>query len=750
MAIAYGSLTVSGLTDIADIYFEYALAVSNANVTNSYTFSQAGELGWTVDGTSRITPPTWVSGYRVWVREVKVKTDIATKVYGTPYPDTAVNQTNEELVDLQLKVKKIWSNSTGSYMASGIGDADINIDNPSTYGFNSKTTTTGISFNYNAIPLTELGINGLKLYAPVVTNDVITNKNLGMELTTSALTLYDPYYHKASMVLTKDSLAFNKPNSTVAAATLTSNGLNIVDGLIQLGTNSSSGISNGNITLSNTDFNRSINGISRDNLRLAIGQYFGVKNDGTLYAANAVISGTINITSSGSNVYTTDQIDSKVSDIDNHLSSVDQDLAIKSSIQTEQASGLLASFETVEYPALEVNIDIPYTEGGAGVGGATLVTNGKNLLFDSETMSSWGVGSGGSISNGIATLVGSSSDWTSMLYTPTFGKNIYNGSIPYVLSFDYKSSKACQLWVAICGTNVALNVTTTTRTKYRDSNFTLPSSNGNWSRYSFIFHPNIESRVDGTIAISDLTSGSGEVVNGFLQFYVRTNDTNIQIKNVQFEVGTEATEYEKTSNNIINIDFDRIVYGGSYNVISGLLTVTHNSNGQLANEENYNLTPQKIQLLNGINNIYSNLDSVSVVYAVIDANTLSTLQQIQSNNDILQSQNETITSNLNDTDKLVREYIGNTGYITMINDRIEIGQDKNNNEASTLVLTPEAIKFYGQRNDMGTGTNDKPVAQITQTELEIDKANLQTEMQMGNFLWTIDESSRKLILMYTG
>ena len=61
MTTAYGSITVSGLTDIADIYFEYALAVDSANVTNSYPFNQTGELGWTINGESRKIPPTWES-----------------------------------------------------------------------------------------------------------------------------------------------------------------------------------------------------------------------------------------------------------------------------------------------------------------------------------------------------------------------------------------------------------------------------------------------------------------------------------------------------------------------------------------------------------------------------------------------------------------------------------------------------------------------------------------------------------------
>lgn len=318
MTTAYGSITVSGLTDIADIYFEYSLAVSSANVTNDYPFTQDGELGWTVNGESRKTPPTWQSGYKIWVREVKVKTDVATKFYGNPYPDTAINQTNVDLEALQTQVKKMWSNPTGSYMASGIRNNDVDTANVSTYGFNSRTTTGEISFNYNAIPLTELGTSGLKLYIPTISNNTVTSSNLGVELTTSALKFYDPTYHNAAMVLTGSSLTFNKLNTTplVAAATLNSTGLNIAEGSITLGSNfavNSSGSLTaksgtiGGITIgasylttnqSRTTYDATASGITLTTNGFGAGNgsantFYVQASTGKLYATNADIKGVI-------------------------------------------------------------------------------------------------------------------------------------------------------------------------------------------------------------------------------------------------------------------------------------------------------------------------------------------------------------------------------------------------------------------------------------------------------------------------
>lgn len=54
-----------------------------------------------------------------------------------------------------------------------------------------------------------------------------------------------------------------------------------------------SGTSSGDVTLSTTDFYRYIDTKKREGLRFAIGSNFGISNTGTVYAANAVLSGSI-------------------------------------------------------------------------------------------------------------------------------------------------------------------------------------------------------------------------------------------------------------------------------------------------------------------------------------------------------------------------------------------------------------------------------------------------------------------------
>lgn len=164
------------------------------------------------------------------------------------------NLSQYQIDQLQTRVKKIWSNSTGSYMASGIntgtGTNEVDIDDSSTYGFNSKSTTIGVSFNYNTIPLTSLGTDGVNLYSPVLTNGVITGSRLDATLSTNGL------------ILNKGGIKAREGYSDF-------------------------------IYLSTDPYgNYSINGSTGiSDWKQIIGTKFGVRADGTLYASSVNIQG---------------------------------------------------------------------------------------------------------------------------------------------------------------------------------------------------------------------------------------------------------------------------------------------------------------------------------------------------------------------------------------------------------------------------------------------------------------------------
>ena len=124
----------------------------------------------------------------------------------------------------------------------------------------------------------------------------------------SGLTFLVPtgtYKGQKSVSLNGSGLTFyNIGSSNSAAATLASDGLQITNGSIVLGT--TSGTAAGNVTLSNKNFTRSINGISHNDLRFAIGSKFGVASDGTLYATGGVFN----------SYYTKKETDEAIDDIE--------------------------------------------------------------------------------------------------------------------------------------------------------------------------------------------------------------------------------------------------------------------------------------------------------------------------------------------------------------------------------------------------------------------------------------------------
>ena len=150
---------------------------------------------------------------------------------------------------------------------------------------------TGISFGYDDTKVVDLTTTSpaLSFYLPpVFNNNVASQGNKVMQLSNNALTFYNP------------------SDGTTAYATLNANGLKLAKGGIQAGTANQSGF----VYLSTDNYgNYSINNSSGiSDWKQIIGTKFGVRADGTLYASNAVISGTI-IIGAGSNVYTKTEAD---------------------------------------------------------------------------------------------------------------------------------------------------------------------------------------------------------------------------------------------------------------------------------------------------------------------------------------------------------------------------------------------------------------------------------------------------------
>ena len=163
----------------------------------------------------------------------------------------------------------------------------------------------------------------------------------------------------------------------------------------------------------------------------------------------------------------------------------------------------------------------------------------SNIIADSESMMKFLHGTRTSIADNVATMNGSSSVWSASISSTLFDAGLFDGTTPYTLSFEYKSAAACNVLASICGTSSAETVATWTRTKYTDWQPTvlLPSTDNKWRKWTFNTR---------TIALSQLRSGSGNVVSGYIQFYARTDDVSIQVRHVQLEKGNKVTDWDKS------------------------------------------------------------------------------------------------------------------------------------------------------------------------------------------------------------
>lgn len=160
---------------------------------------------------------------------------------------------------------------------------------------------------------------------------------------------------------------------------------------------------------------------------------------------------------------------------------------------------------------------------------------GRNILNDSASMTSWHTRNAASVLNGVATLIGSSSNYDGTIDTSKYDASLYDGS-EYIVSFDYNVNIDCTVVSNICASSNAISDTTWTRTRFTKwvTDLTLPNTNGEWKRFAF------QSKA---IDIDDFDEGSGNVVSGFLQFHARTSGATLQLRHMKFERGNKATDW---------------------------------------------------------------------------------------------------------------------------------------------------------------------------------------------------------------
>ena len=312
-----------------------APSTSNYGITPP-TYTQTGYSGW-----SDTEPSYTVGDERVLYELTETIYSDRTWDYSTPTISSSyeaakeayneaieAEQTIAEFEELGLKQGYIWDNSTyvapsgsvpvypiGSYIASGIlvnGKRSITRSNSNTYGLNTWISTGGINLRYNAIDLMKLTTSNLLFYYPSTSTQQKKAISLGTNGTVNSLAFYGFNSDNKTMELTNGALTFYNPSDgSTELAKLNTDGLILKKGGIKAGNYSTS--PNKFIYLSTEDYSDSptitING-NNSGWRQIIGTKFGIKNDGTLYASNAVISGAITVSdTTNSNIYTTSETD---------------------------------------------------------------------------------------------------------------------------------------------------------------------------------------------------------------------------------------------------------------------------------------------------------------------------------------------------------------------------------------------------------------------------------------------------------
>lgn len=273
------SQAASNVNEVKRIWYAQAAATPVPNAPSTGVTTSAAHDAWS------ITKPTADESYQYYFYCDQTKTGGGVYSWSEVILDTST-LSQYQIGAMSAKVRNYWWDSAGAHIASGTSTSgEISATSPiSSYGYNTLTSLTGISFRYNDAKVVDLNSTtpSLDFYQPpTISGNTVTQGKKTMMLSANALSFYDP------------------TNGTTEQAKLDTNGLVLNKGGIKAGTAGQSGF----IYLSTENYgsNLTINSHQASNWREIIGTKFGVDANGNLYASNAEISGKITV-GSGSTI----------------------------------------------------------------------------------------------------------------------------------------------------------------------------------------------------------------------------------------------------------------------------------------------------------------------------------------------------------------------------------------------------------------------------------------------------------------
>lgn len=85
--ISYGTITITDITDIGDVYLEYCMVEAGKTTSQVEAKSTwvSPEVSWST------VYPTWQNGYEIWVRQVQIREGIESGIYTIQFSATTTN-----------------------------------------------------------------------------------------------------------------------------------------------------------------------------------------------------------------------------------------------------------------------------------------------------------------------------------------------------------------------------------------------------------------------------------------------------------------------------------------------------------------------------------------------------------------------------------------------------------------------------------------------------------------------------------
>lgn len=235
------------VTSVRELYWLKTNSTNPSQITWNSSTSQPSQTIYSTDRTNSWTSivPTYVANGTYYTC-IETSLSNNTKVWSAPVQNIALTDANSnaanalekstlaigQVTNLDNRLKAFFwpgdSSYSGAFAVAKTSDDGLDVSNANTYGFNTRVATGLVSIGYNKIPLSEWGVaEGLKMYYPILDNEIIVDNQLGMQLTTDGIDLYNPSGNKG-LEITSNGIDIFGENETKGLS-MQSGGLVIYD-----------------------------------------------------------------------------------------------------------------------------------------------------------------------------------------------------------------------------------------------------------------------------------------------------------------------------------------------------------------------------------------------------------------------------------------------------------------------------------------------------------------------------------------